>query len=175
MKNLSQRAIPLHNQPDRCEGCGKCCHRDVPVTLLDIHNIATYLKMDPQVAFNDYIEHVEYRPRMTFRIRKTENQACVFLTPDRKCSIYEVRPGICELYLCRRDSKTRFRELLKDSGPQTRLRRRMLEQAVASSSTRAYMEAHGTQWNKPSYNKALLEIQGHDVIKNPEHFNFDAQ
>jgi len=51
----------------------------------------------------------------------------------------------------------------------------MLEQAVASSSTRSYMAAHGTSWNQPSYRKALHEIQGHYVIKNSEQFAFEAQ
>ncbi|MFH1999906.1 MAG: YkgJ family cysteine cluster protein [Planctomycetota bacterium] len=175
MMNLSQRAVPIPSQEDQCRGCGKCCHRDVPVTLLDIHNIASRLGMNPKEAFSEYIEHVEYRPRMTFRIRKTENHACMFLTPERTCSIYEVRPGICELYLCRRDSKTRFRELLRDSGGQARLRQRMLEQAVASSSTRSYMAEHGTSWNQPSFKKALHEIQGHFVIRNAEKFSIEAQ
>ena len=102
------------------------------------------------------------------RLAHRPDGTCVFLTPERTCSIYEVRPGICELYLCRRDSKTRFRELLRDSGTQTRIRKRMLEQAVASATTQSYKAVHGTSWDQPSYRKALNEIKEHYAVRNAE-------
>lgn len=74
--------------PERCEGCGACCHlvveimeqdNDVPPELLAAHKFE---------GVDGY--EVEYT------MRRREDGACIALDPEtRLCTIYENRPIVC--------------------------------------------------------------------------------
>lgn len=50
-----------------CKMCGKYCHFDIPITLLDIHRIAKYLGIIDDKAFKKYIQdEVSSRSGWTF-------------------------------------------------------------------------------------------------------------
>lgn len=86
---------------NECEGCSACCH-DMESVLLDpwdIWMLTRHLKCTFEQLLEKYIEL-----RMTEGLilpglsMKGENQACLFLNEQNRCSIHEARPGVCRLF-----------------------------------------------------------------------------
>lgn len=57
-----------------CRGCGECCSRFLPMSLLD-------------------------RARLRAYVRRLD-LTCPYLTDGRECSVYEARPEVCRAYRC---------------------------------------------------------------------------
>ena len=84
-----------------CEGCSACCHDMEALILdpLDIWRLTTglgrpfdnFLDQELELAFVDGL----IVPRMKMR---SGGNACAFLTPEGRCSIHAIRPGICRLF-----------------------------------------------------------------------------
>lgn len=68
-----------------CRGCGECCSRFLPLSLIDRARLRAY------VLANGIEPH---EPRAEF------DMLCPYLADDKTCAVYEARPGICESYRC---------------------------------------------------------------------------
>lgn len=86
---------------NECEGCSACCH-DMESVLLDpwdIWMLTRHLKCTFEQLLEKYIElrmtEGLILPRLSM---KGENQACLFLNEQKRCSIHEARPGVCRLF-----------------------------------------------------------------------------
>lgn len=80
----------------KCCGCGSCCGRILPVTVDEINTIRQYIK-----------KHGIKKQVHTLNVLSQEqiDFVCPFLDnskPNKKCTIYEVRPFICRDFLCAR-------------------------------------------------------------------------
>jgi Fe-S-cluster containining protein len=71
-----------------CKQCGKCCLLQ-PADLND----AEYQKILAK-GFTDFLDETskEYK-----QIKRKKDNSCLFLTEEKKCSIYDVRPATCRL------------------------------------------------------------------------------
>lgn len=68
-----------------CRGCGQCCSRFLPLTIQEEFVIGGYVKK----------HGIAPRP-----MQAEYDLMCPFLTDEKECAIYEVRPEICRLYRC---------------------------------------------------------------------------
>ena len=86
----------------RCTACGKCCtnREDIMMNPLDVYRAAKHLEMEVTELLDKYCIVFVGRssllpivsPKMKGRIKK-----CPFLE-NRKCSIHEAKPAVCELF-----------------------------------------------------------------------------
>lgn len=74
-----------------CKGCGECCSRILPLSKTDIAGIRKYVEQHG-------IEQTAQSDGLT----------CPYLTKDRKCAVYPVRPDICRAYRCDRHASNDF-------------------------------------------------------------------
>jgi Fe-S-cluster containining protein len=150
-----------------CKMCGKCCHYEIPVTLLDIHRLARYRNVADEKAFREYIQPVASPRSSLFMISKRQTGACIFLDGDNRCSVHAVKPKGCTFYLCSRNKGGNGKN---DIVPWTAtctdaaMRADLWEQSVASILTKAYIENNGAVWNDADYYKAILSIYDNVVI-----------
>ena len=70
-----------------CEGCGECCG-PIPFKL----NMFNEIK---GLAQQDYVVDNETFAGMIIPV--TENLNCIFLSSEKKCVIYAIRPDVCKL------------------------------------------------------------------------------
>lgn len=86
-------ATPIDNTKDgECSQCGRCCSAILPVNPNQILRIKKYLKKHPEIKPHNY----------TPILSKDFMDICPFLSEDKKCMIYEVRPSVCEHFSCAR-------------------------------------------------------------------------
>lgn len=101
-----------------CEGCSKCCENmDGLITLdpYDIHRLVTGLKnkqVKDKIAFEGIEDDMSFNGILNIKISfivdrglmvpvlKMDNNSgkCAFLSKDGRCSIHDIRPGICRLF-----------------------------------------------------------------------------
>lgn len=82
-----------------CEGCHYCCHEPAPVTLQDVYRLMDGLQVDWLEVFK-YLWVEEQDGAVDITLRRKSGDACVFLRPDGRCSIYDYRPLVCQSYIC---------------------------------------------------------------------------
>lgn len=73
----------------KCISCGECCPKMLPMTDKELARIKRYVERNnikPSVRF----------PFLTHYVDNT----CAFLTIEKKCAIYSVRPKICKDFVC---------------------------------------------------------------------------
>jgi Fe-S-cluster containining protein len=151
-------------------GCGHCCaHQTIPVTILDLERIAEHMNLPPLEAFRRFVQKTFTGKRSTFILRKRANRTCVFLNEEAMCNIYEARPRICEFYHCSKNSESKFRQII-DHCDERELKRRVLEHAVSSSATTAYIDSVGLAWDASSWMKALAMIRKSRLIHRVDEF-----
>lgn len=145
-----------------CKQCGKCCHFEIPLTLLDIYHIAQYLYIEHKEVFKEYIQQESSHKSGLFKVSKRENSACIFLSRDKKCSVHEVKPLCCHFYLCTKDSAE---DIIPWTVSCTNLseQAKIWEQSIASMITREYIKKNGTLWNEADYFKSILSIRDNVV------------
>lgn len=73
-----------------CRGCGECCSRFLPMSLLDRARLRAYVRRHGVAA------HAPWA-----RLDLT----CPYLTDGRECAVYEARPEICRVYRCDRHKR----------------------------------------------------------------------
>lgn len=114
----------------RCAGCGGCCRQPIPVLGVDLANLATALSAPDERSVLERLAVPDVRPsgherRAAIRKlsrdtglsleqaewiydynngeqvspRRADNGSCEFLRGGM-CTIYELRPLVCRLYLC---------------------------------------------------------------------------
>lgn len=105
MKDLFDRKKTVDFTVDgRCSGCGNCCSNILPLSDVEVKRIHEYIRK------NGIKEQ-----KKLFASPDALDMTCPFRDEaNRKCTIYEVRPAICRVYLCDNDAKgIRPKELLK--------------------------------------------------------------
>jgi hypothetical protein len=65
-----------------CDSCTACCHQMIPLTPSDLKR-----KKNPQTDHNGLL-------------KQRSNGACVYLVPDRGCSIHGSQPDVCRAFHC---------------------------------------------------------------------------
>ncbi len=146
-----------------CKMCGRCCHMEIPITLLDIHRMAEHLMVADQRIFREHVQQ-KVSPRSSiFMIRKDEQEACVFLNDEKKCAIHPAKPRSCNFFICLSSESTNTDILPWTATLSDQSSRSMLwEQSIAVEMTKSYIQKNGTTWNKTDYQKAISGI--HDNI-----------
>lgn len=87
-----------------CTACGRCCRGPGAVyfTENDLSKIRQYLNLDNptksnQQKWNNLLKRLVQKKQNNFFVHQTED-ACMFLSEDNKCTIYEVRPLQCRTF-----------------------------------------------------------------------------
>ena len=77
-----------------CKKCGECCGNGLPITKQEAKTIRRYIK-------DNKIEPTEWFDEKT----NTMEVRCPFLTKERTCKIYDVRPSICKTFQCNKEQQ----------------------------------------------------------------------
>ena len=85
-----------------CAGCSKCCHgmgESIILDPYDIYNLTINLNM----TFNELLKEmlslsVKDMIILPHLNLKAEEEGCLFLDENGRCSIHSFRPGICRLF-----------------------------------------------------------------------------
>jgi len=76
-----------------CQMCGECCYQDIiSFNVLDIDPVADYLHLSASDFIKKYL--IRYEEQWFLK----ESDPCPFLSSEKKCSIYPVRPMICRKF-----------------------------------------------------------------------------
>lgn len=85
-----------------CKGCSDCCQGmgdTVILDPLDVHRLCAGLKKSPEELLGSVLElgitDGNILPHLAMR---GEQECCVFLNPEGRCSIHDIRPGFCRLF-----------------------------------------------------------------------------
>ena len=79
-----------HTIDGKCSGCGACCSAVLCVSDAEVSKIRGYLGEHPEVKMID----------RNNALQKDFIDICPFLSEEKKCQIYEVRPEICRRFIC---------------------------------------------------------------------------
>ena len=108
--DLAQKAIeqvlahsPVESRPACRAGCAFCCAIPVAVSAPEALYIAAYLQATLSAAAQvdlraDLRARVQQRQGWTVDARHAHKRYCVFLSGDRQCGIYAIRPLACRGY-----------------------------------------------------------------------------
>lgn len=83
----------------RCSQCGECCTIFLPLTKKEVKTI------------KEYVEKNNIKPKEWRITPEGFHERCCFLTEDKKCSIYEVRPFTCRNFKCNHKDWRKRKEL----------------------------------------------------------------
>lgn len=98
LEELIDRANKLAAPNSPCkEGCSRCCYQAVQIVDHEAERIGKYIGVKPR-AIADTLTPEDAIARGDEAIEKYRYKPCVFLENDR-CSIYEVRPYACRMYV----------------------------------------------------------------------------
>ena len=85
-----------------CKGCSDCCQGmgdTVILDPLDVHRLCAGLKKLPEELLGRVLElgvtDGNILPHLAMR---GEQERCVFLNTEGRCSIHDIRPGFCRLF-----------------------------------------------------------------------------
>ena len=85
-----------------CKGCSDCCQGmgdTVILDPLDVHRLCAGLKKSPEELLGSVLElgitDGNILPHLAMR---GEQERCVFLNTEGRCSIHDIRPGFCRLF-----------------------------------------------------------------------------
>jgi len=86
-----------------CSGCSSCCENMQGLITLDPYDIFRLASSEDHLSFetmlNKNIELVVDRGLLLPVLKMSENAGkCCFLREDGRCSIHNIRPGICRLF-----------------------------------------------------------------------------
>jgi len=90
----------------QCAGCDLCCHERIPLTLVDIYQLKRGLaELGQDLALADIIKrYTNVKAEgsvIDITLGQTELGECLFLeTENKKCTIYNHRPLVCQTYIC---------------------------------------------------------------------------
>ena len=85
-----------------CEGCSKCCHGMGESIVLDPYDIYS-LTINLDTTFKELLEDkislsVKEMIILPHLNLQADNEGCLFLNENGRCSIHRFRPGICRLF-----------------------------------------------------------------------------
>ncbi|MBR1369173.1 hypothetical protein RJ53_06570 [Methanocalculus chunghsingensis] len=106
MQRVSDLAGAIKEIGFACTGCGGCCTGDEeqsrviisPDEIGEILEATAMGRNDIAAPYPEFIDANDGR-RFTFAwCLRMKDERCIFLSPDKRCSIYQVRPWICRTY-----------------------------------------------------------------------------
>jgi Fe-S-cluster containining protein len=129
-----------------------CC-MEIPLTLLDIHRIASQKNICPGNINKQIIKESISDKSSLFKIRKKENGLCKYFIRG-KCSINQIRPNACRIYALTQKSESEANPGIS-TGTKTNKHSILLEQIIATKITKLYINKYRTDFNKNYYQKAI--------------------
>lgn len=75
-----------------------CTYADIGINRTDIKRIAKHFDIPVETAIKRYAREVDGKLRLRHRRDEYFKTACRFLGNDRRCTIYEARPGVCRIF-----------------------------------------------------------------------------
>jgi Fe-S-cluster containining protein len=97
--NDYQHGVYDFTKDGKCIGCGNCCSNLLPLTNKEIREIKKYIEK----------HNIKKQDHRLFVLAKNQiDMMCPFLDdskPKHKCTIYEVRPFICQDFICSREKQ----------------------------------------------------------------------
>lgn len=81
--NISGETKDLYTARGSCVGCGECCSRILPITIVE------------KIVLKELASHIEPRPA-----EGDIDLTCPFLSEENTCRIYDKRPYICRTFRC---------------------------------------------------------------------------
>ena len=81
MISEGMKSIQDNTRKGKCTKCEECCSNLLPLSLPEIERIRAYIA-------EHKISMQEHAPD------------CPFLSTEKRCTVYEVRPLICRIYKC---------------------------------------------------------------------------
>ena len=129
-----------------CQGCELCCAERAPLTAVDIMNIKKHLNAADELL-QQTLDRMAYivvnGPAVDITLRRGEDERCIFLSrKNRLCTIYSVRPLVCQTFICCPASAkaAKLREVIVNCG-EDELVRQWLVQAKERGESPGYHEA----------------------------------
>jgi Fe-S-cluster containining protein len=156
----------MNARNDGCRQCGKCCHLEVSLTLLDIHRLAILRDMADHQIFADLVDPEKTNHAKLLVMRRQSDGACRFLQADNRCAVEEAKPNACRLYNCR------YGEAV-DSMPWTAFYETPASQiqlwshSFAAAVTTAYLNKNGSHWHRADYRRAIDSIYRNTLPEQP--------
>ncbi len=154
-----------------CTQCTRCCELLVPITLVDLDNVARRQGVDPSEALERYA--VPYPNGSCLALGKNEIGKCHFLE-NKLCGLHDVpgaKPWICRMYECglppsataSPDKDTPIPSpdealaRVANSNDEA-IRGQLWEVEAAKRETRDYVRRHGAHWHERDYHAALAAV-----------------
>jgi hypothetical protein len=85
-----------------CSGCSDCCHgmgSSITLDPYDIYQLCSGLQTSFEQLLNGYVELNVADGIILPNLRMADStDGCSFLTPEGRCRIHNIRPGICRLF-----------------------------------------------------------------------------
>jgi Fe-S-cluster containining protein len=106
-----------------CSGCGGCCSNRIPLSddeLRSLRRLVKKKKLKP-------ISHVK---RNIFDKGPIIDMMCPFLDENFRCTIYEFRPKMCEVFKCNKTTSQLLGEFLQNSKLDVKYKPRMLREEL---------------------------------------------
>jgi len=87
----------------KCQQCGKCCEQlGLPLPdprENDFKKMKDFLQISEEDIISQYYGEIFYKNgKKMFRSNNEKRRPCQFLTENKKCRIYSVRPNPCRKY-----------------------------------------------------------------------------
>jgi Fe-S-cluster containining protein len=97
-KESNGRALPVMYNCSKCPGyC--CTYKTIDVTKTDIARLAKHFGITFDQAQKRYTKRVSGIRSLRHQKDHVFKQACMFFdTNERRCTVYEARPGVCRRY-----------------------------------------------------------------------------
>lgn len=157
----------MKNMGLSCKMCGQCCRFEIPLTLLDLHRMAAYLKVSDQKVFDEYVQESVSSLSSLFMIRKNKQGICLFLNADNKCAIHAAKPRACEFFACSLHAAEKIMPWTA-ACTDTSQYAKLWEQSVAAEITKVYIKKNSTTWNDIDYHRAIKSIFDNIVVRDTQ-------
>lgn len=85
-----------------CKGCSACCQgmgESIVLDPYDVYRLTKGLNLSFEALLDDKIELGVYDGMILPHLKMAgKNEACAFLNEEGRCSVHNIRPGICRLF-----------------------------------------------------------------------------
>ena len=90
----------------KCTGCGECCSNILPLSHEELDRIKAYVKKHD-------IKPITHIASLADNIL---DMICPFcdLTKEKKCTIYNIRPEVCKVFICSKTDKDALKDILSN-------------------------------------------------------------
>jgi Fe-S-cluster containining protein len=90
----------------KCTGCGECCSNILPLSHEELDRIKAYVKKHD-------IKPISHIAPLADNIL---DMVCPFcdLTKEKKCTIYNIRPEVCKVFICSKTGKDALKDILSN-------------------------------------------------------------